>query len=62
MQVARTIDVPDGPAEIIVTPDGKRAYVACNYTKEVAEIDLGQWKVSRLIDAGAFADGMAWAQ
>jgi YVTN family beta-propeller protein len=62
MQVVRTIDVPDGPAEIIVTPDGKKAYVACNYTKQVAEIDLGQWKVSRLIDAGAFADGLAWAQ
>jgi hypothetical protein len=27
----------------------------------VAEIDLGQWKVSRLIDAGATADGLAWA-
>jgi hypothetical protein len=45
-----------------MTPDGKKAYVACNYTKQVAEIDLGQWKVSRLIDAGDFADGLAWAQ
>ena len=62
MKVTRTIDVPAGPAEIIVTPDGKKAYVACNYTKQVAEIDLGQWKVSRLIDAGAFADGLAWAK
>jgi DNA-binding beta-propeller fold protein YncE len=44
-----------------VTPDGKRAYVSCNYKNQVAEIDLGQWKVSRLIDAGATADGLAWA-
>ena len=29
---------------------------------QVAEIDLGQWKVSRVIDAGKDADGMAWAK
>jgi len=62
MKVARTLDVPDGPAEIIVTPDGKRAYVSCNYKNQVAEIDLEQWKVARLIDAGAVADGLAWAK
>jgi YVTN family beta-propeller protein len=62
MKVARTLDVPDGPAEIIVTPDGKRAYVSCNYKNQVAEIDLEQWKITRLIDAGAVADGLAWAK
>ncbi len=41
MQVAQTIDVPDGPAEILMTPDGKTAYVACNSKNQVAEIDLG---------------------
>ena len=62
MQVAKTIDVPDGPAEILMAPSGKTAYVACNAKNQIAEIDLGQWKVSRLIDAGKTADGLAWAK
>jgi DNA-binding beta-propeller fold protein YncE len=62
MQVAKTIDVPDGPAEVLIAPGGKTAYVACNSKDQVAEIDLGQWKVSRVIDAGKDADGMAWAK
>jgi DNA-binding beta-propeller fold protein YncE len=62
MQVARTIEVPDGPAEILMAPDGKTAYVACNYKNQVAQIDLAQWKVTRVIDAGKDADGLAWAK
>jgi hypothetical protein len=54
--------VPDGPAEVLIAPGGKTAYVACNSKDQVAEIDLGQWKVSRVIDAGKDADGMAWAK
>ena len=56
------LDVPDGPAEVLIAPGGKTAYVACNAKSQVAEIDLGQWKVSRVIDAGNDADGMAWAK
>ena len=62
MKVTKTIDVPDGPAEVLITPDGKNAYVACNYKNQVAEIDLAQMKVSRVIDAGKDADGLAWAR
>jgi DNA-binding beta-propeller fold protein YncE len=62
MQVAKTIDVPDGPAEILITPDGKTAYVACNFKGQIAEINLSDWKVARLIDAGKAADGLAWAK
>jgi DNA-binding beta-propeller fold protein YncE len=62
MKVTKTIDVPDGPAEVLIAPGGKTAYVACNYKNQIAEIDLGQWKVSRIIDAGKTADGLAWAR
>ena len=62
MQVAKTIDVPDEQAEVLMAPDGKTAYVACNSKSQVAEIDLAQWKVSRVIDAGKTADGLAWAK
>ncbi len=61
LQVARTIDVPSAPQEILARPDGLIAYVSCNRSKQVAAIDLAQWKVQSLINAGAIADGLAWA-
>ena len=62
LKVVRTIAVPSAPQEILVRPDGKVAYVSCNRRNQVAVIDLSQWKVATLIDAGAGADGVAWAQ
>jgi hypothetical protein len=37
------------------------AYVSCSKAKQVAVVDLSQWKVESLIDAGAGVDGLAWA-
>ncbi|MCU1319432.1 MAG: hypothetical protein JWP98_950, partial [Edaphobacter sp.] len=62
MKVAQTIDVPSGPSEVIVSDDGKSAYVACNFADQVAMIDLKTMKVVRLIDAGKFTDGLGWAR
>jgi len=62
MQVARRIDVASKPQEILVRPDGKVAYVSCAGSGQVAAIDLAQWKVNKLIAAGNFADGLAWAK
>lgn len=66
LKVDRTIDAPKGPAEILVRPDGRVAYVSCPSSNQVAVIDLSQkhpaqWKVQALIDAGKYADGLAWA-
>jgi DNA-binding beta-propeller fold protein YncE len=61
MQIAQVIDVPAAPQEIVVRPDGKTAYVSCDASKKVAAIDTATWKVEKLIDAGAAADGLAWA-
>jgi DNA-binding beta-propeller fold protein YncE len=64
LKVARTIDLPGAPQEVIVRPDGKAAYVSCireGQVGQVAVIDLAQWKVQSLIDAGKGADGLAWA-
>ena len=61
MQLARTFDVPKAPQEVLVRPDGRFAYVSCDASKQVAVIDLSEWKVDRLIDAGSLADGLAWA-
>jgi YVTN family beta-propeller protein len=62
MKVVRNIDVPAAPQEVLIRPDGKVAYVSCNTSGKVAAIDLAQWKVQKLITAGKFADGLAWAK
>ena len=62
MKVAQTLDVPSMPSEVLVSPDGKTAYVSCSGKNQIAAIDTAQWKVTRLIDAGADADGLAWAR
>ena len=62
MKVTRTFDVPRAPQEIVVRPDGTSAYVSCDASHQVAVLDLTNWKVEKLIDAGPGADGLAWAK
>lgn len=61
MKVARNIRVPKSPQEILIAPDGE-AYVSCAGARQVAAISLADWKVGKLIDAGRFDDGLAWAK
>jgi DNA-binding beta-propeller fold protein YncE len=61
MKVARTIDVPVKPQEVLLSPDGRVAYVSCDETGKIAQVSLSDWKVEKLIDAGKGADGLAWA-
>ncbi len=62
MQIAKTLDVPKAPQEVVIRPDGLEAYVSCDSAGKVAVIDLRHQHVDDLIDAGAGADGLAWAQ
>ncbi len=61
MKVEHAIDVPAAPQEVLIRPDGGVAYVSCDASHKVAEIRTSDWTVTRLIDAGAGADGLAWA-
>jgi len=61
MKVAHTIEVPTRPQEVIVSPDRKLAYVSCDQSGKVAVISLSDWKLKEIIDAGAGADGLAYA-
>ncbi len=61
MQLARTLDVPPAPQEVLIQPDGAKAYVSCDKSEQVAVLDLKDWKVEKLLRAGAGADGLAWA-
>lgn len=40
--------------------DGRSAYVSCDATGQVAVVDLGTFRVERLIAAGLMADGLAF--
>lgn len=64
MTVARTIPLGahTSPQEVLVQPDGKAAFVSCIGSNRVAEIDLGTWKVSRMIMTGKGTDGLDWAR
>ena len=59
--MARTVDVPASPQEVLVRPDGQVAYVSCDVPGKVAAIRTSDWTVEKIIDAGKFADGLAWA-
>lgn len=61
MTVFKTIDLPRAPQEVLVQPGGADAYVSCDASKQVAMINVKSWGVAKLIDAGAGADGLAWA-
>ena len=51
----------EDPVKVPARPDGKVAYVSCSKAKQVAVVDLSQWEVDSLIDAGKGVDGLAWA-
>ena len=61
MKVAKTIDVPKAPQEVLIRPDGAEAYVSCDSSRKVAVIDTRNWTLTKLINAGAGVDGLAWA-
>jgi DNA-binding beta-propeller fold protein YncE len=61
MKVAHTVDVPAAPQEVVISPDGRFAYVSCDASHSIAVISTSDWKVEKLIQAGAGADGLAWA-
>jgi DNA-binding beta-propeller fold protein YncE len=61
--VAKNIDLAEGthPQEALVQPDGKMAYVSCDKSGQVAEIDTASWTLKQMIDTGKVSDGLAWA-
>ena len=61
MRVEHTINVPAKPQEVLIRPDGAVAYVSCDASHKVAAIRTSDWTVEKVIDAGAGADGLAWA-
>lgn len=48
------------PVGILISPDGRRAFVANTQTDMVTVLDLERWKVERRIRTRREPDGMAW--
>ena len=48
------------PGQIVMAPDGNRAWVTNNKTNDISEIDLRSLTETRRIPAGIHPDGMAW--
>jgi YVTN family beta-propeller protein len=60
MKVVRTIPVGAGPVQILVRPGV--AYISCTGDGKVAVLNLENWKVEKLIETAAGADGLAWVE
>jgi YVTN family beta-propeller protein len=63
-KVVRTIPVPGAPQEIVISRNGKFAYVSCIPGKtpgQIAVINLSDWSTSN-ITAGVGADGLALSE
>ena len=50
------------PAGILLSRDGKKAYVAQMAARSLAEIDIATFTVTRTIATGDVPDGMAWSR
>jgi YVTN family beta-propeller protein len=61
LSLVKTIETPPSPQETLVRPDGKYVYVSCDVPGKVAAIRTSDWAVETVIDAGKYADGLAWA-
>jgi YVTN family beta-propeller protein len=59
-QLLATIEVGAVPVGILMTPDGKRAFVANTNANQVTVIDVPARKVLRTFTTGTEPDGMAW--
>jgi YVTN family beta-propeller protein len=49
------------PIGVLVAPDGRHAYVALAAAREVAEINLDDYRIERTFITGRQPDGLAWS-
>lgn len=61
MKVTHTITVPARPQEVLIPPGAQTAYVSCDQSGKVAIINIADWTLTKVINAGKTADGLAWA-
>ena len=57
--LVKTMDVPAAPQAVLVTPEGVAAYISSDASRKIAVLDLKAWRIGKLIEVGAGADGLA---
>jgi YVTN family beta-propeller protein len=62
LRVMRSFDLPEGAMEIVIPPDGARAFISCVQAGKISVVDLTSWRVEDQIVLTPGGDGMAWAQ
>jgi YVTN family beta-propeller protein len=60
LKVAKSLDLPGAPSEILVSPDGNTAFVSCMDTGKVAVIDVPGWQLLDPVVLTPGVDGLAW--
>jgi len=60
MKVVRAVPVGADPVQILVRPNV--AYISCTGDGKVAVLNLENWKVEKMIETAAGADGLAWVE
>ena len=60
LKLWKTIDVDGKPQELLLSPDGTRAWASSFGVPEAAEIDIATWTRTRELPAGRQNDGLAW--
>ena len=58
-KLLKTVPVPKGPHGLVVTPDGRKAYVSSDGASTVSVIDTGADRVVTSIEVGANPHGLA---
>ena len=53
------MDVPAAPQGVLVPPEDVAAYISSDASRKIAVLDLKAWKIGKLIEVGAGADGLA---
>jgi DNA-binding beta-propeller fold protein YncE len=61
MKVVRSIDTPADPEEVLAQPGNKSAWISSVASHTESELDLTTWQITRKIETGKGADGIAWA-
>ncbi len=60
MKLVKSIPVAGKPQEVLLSPDGSRAWASAFGVPQVAEIDTASFTVTRELPAGKQNDGLAW--
>ena len=60
-QVVHSYDIPAALGEVLVWPDGSRAYVSCPAAGTIEILNLKTWQLEKPIELTKGVDGLAFA-